>query len=234
MAVGALLAATAAWGMGALLDRSRPQARFLPVLVASEVGAIPATVVVYLLYRFGPVFLSPNIILVFVGVVIVALAATATNWALRGPGSGWLGRAVVPVGLLVLVGAGAGGAYILNGALRCTTDERTVLAEFPQYGGFESEAESRDGGCVVGRETRDTPEAVYSHYSENLRARGWTLDVPTHTGPPRPPAEDGTLVAATRDGFRYQVHFSPAYPSPRADNAYVGVSVLEQGLLTPG
>ena len=90
--------------------------------------------------------------------------------------------AVVVLPLVLAIAVNAVPALLDRGG--CSEGEIRVFREFPQYGGRRIEPEYSGGaGCSVAFTTEDASEPVRAYYSEQLTARGWTLD------PPPPPVE---------------------------------------------
>lgn len=83
----------------------------------------------------------------------------------------------------------------------CSESQIRVFREFPQYGGRQLEPEYNSQGCFVAFTTEGPPESVRGYYTQQLTARGWTLDQPL---PPATGPESGALDAA-RSQHGYEV-----------------------------
>jgi hypothetical protein len=124
--------------------------------------------------------------------------------------------------LLALVWAGIVGLLLLGGGCAapiCSEAERSVLAEFPQYGGqiVPVEGNVETAACAVYYEVPDSAEQTRSYFLTQLTAHGWTVDA-------QPAA--GTLVTAQRGPFSYVIYYETltAYPGP---NTHLAVHVSE-------
>ena len=106
---------------------------------------------------------------------------------------------------------------VLERSFACSTEERAVFAEFPQYGGLQLEPFAASlTGCAAYYDTPAAPEHVFIYFKDQLTAHGWTVEPEFtefdssevhrtrdsgghHVG--------GRLIIAHRDGFVYQVMY---------------------------
>ena len=103
------------------------------------------------------------------------------------------------------------GALALPGALACSSEEREVFAEFPQYGGLRVEPSGNPelGSCAAYYRTRGSTDEVFSYFRERFEENGWD-ELPAESY--RVVVEGGedscvpSSLIAERGDFRYQVN----------------------------
>jgi hypothetical protein len=131
----------------------------------------------------------------------------------------------------------------------CSDRERSVLLEFPQYGGarLEPQNDSYWGGCAVSLDTSGVRDEVLGYYRRQLQVHGWTVRdfeeqtpgtggepagsgnaapsavIPSQACAPDPAPCAGTL-AETRARFSYSVAFEST-----GQSTSLIVRVAEQG-----
>lgn len=125
--------------------------------------------VLYPLWVLGPPgFLSGFAEVLAVGTV-AGVAATKGSPARR--------RSNLRVWTLVLGGVALllFGAIALPGTLACSSEERDVFTEFPQYGGLRVEPSGNPdrGSCAAYYSTRDSADEVFRYFGEQFEENGW-------------------------------------------------------------
>jgi hypothetical protein len=83
----------------------------------------------------------------------------------------------------------------------CSESQTRVFGEFPQYGGKRLEPEYNSQGCFIAFTTEGPLEDVRSYYTQQLAARGWTLD----QSPPLVPGQEPGALDAARGRNGYEI-----------------------------
>ena len=218
--IGALAAALGAVWIG---NRFTPpidaRRRLLQIVAISEATA---AIVVVLLLSVPLLIPTNNLSLLVLGMSFIALSTSWATWHFGESAGSRLGRGtMMEAGLLVLVLLMS--VPLLSRATwgACDREEKTVLAEFPQYeedirSGPASTAvmpeERKAGpppegsGCEVIYHTQDSQEQVHEYFSEQLASYGWTV----MESPPTRPHPLPVLIMAYRDDYWYEVYAGPS------------------------
>ena len=120
------------------------------------------------------------------------------------------------------------GAFWLPAFWACSSAERAVYGEFPQYGGraVEPGGNPDSGSCAVYYQTRDPEEKVFAYFRERFGERGWE-EAPHESFR----MEGGELVptdlVAHRGDFSYRVNGEEIDPETggHAPGTHVAVHV---------
>jgi hypothetical protein len=92
------------------------------------------------------------------------------------------------------------GVFLSSG---CSDEERAVFAEFAQFGGRTPEPEGNPqlDSCAAYYDVSAPGEEVLAYYRQQLRERGWRIEM-----------QGGDELVATRreDGYHYQVETEPS------------------------
>lgn len=102
------------------------------------------------------------------------------------------------------------GALALPGALACSSEERDVFGEFPQYGGLRVDPSGNPelGSCAAYYDTRDPSDEVFVYFSERFEEKGWN-ERPAESYRIEEEGEEKfcvpSSVIAERGNYRYQV-----------------------------
>ena len=212
LALGALCAAV----LACLASGPRGE-RFSRVVVAAlSVAALCALINVAVLLATVAGVLHPSWVLGPPGFLTgfaeaLAVGAVAGVSATRGRPA--RRRSNLRVWVLVLGGAALlfFGALALPGALACSSEERDVFAEFPQYGGLDAEPSGNPqlGSCAAYYRTRGSTDEVFVYFREQFEENGWD-ELPAESY--RVVVEGGrefcvpTSLIAERGDFRYVVN----------------------------
>jgi hypothetical protein len=116
-------------------------------------------------------------------------------------------------------------------ASHCSAQERSVLKEFPHYGGRQPRIHPvvELGTCAVGYNTEASQKRVAEYYMEQLKAHGWEAEKSVSEawkGSKKKPKKTFSSISieAKRGQFSYTVDFESLelYRNPRA-GAHVAV-----------
>ena len=106
-----------------------------------------------------------------------ALAVGAIAGVAATRGSAARRRSTLRIWVLVLGGAVLllFGAIALPGMLACSSEERDVFAEFPQYGGLRVEPSGNPalGSCAAYHDTLDSTDEIFAYFREQFEENGW-------------------------------------------------------------
>ena len=231
LALGALCAAGLAHGVSGLRGGRFSRVVLVAFSVAAlcaliNVGLLLATVagVLHPLWVLGP----PGLLTGFIEAVAVGTSAGVTATG----GSPARGRNNLRVWALVLGGAALllFGAFSLPGALACSTEEREVFGEFPQYGGLQVEPTGNPevSSCAAYYDTRDPTDEVFAYFRKQFEENGWD-ERPAESY--RVVAEGGeelcvpTDLVAERGDFRYKVNAEEIDPEAGGLAPGTGIAV---------
>jgi hypothetical protein len=116
----------------------------------------------------------------------------------------------------------------------CSEEERSILREFPHYGGREPRihADAEAGGCAIAYDTEASQKRVAEYYMEQLKAHGWKAEksvseawLPKGGSKKKPKNTFPSIsIEAKRGKFYYTVDFESheLYRNPSA-GAHVAV-----------
>ena len=212
LALGALCAA----GLACLASGPHEE-RFSRVVVAAlSVAALCALINMVLLLATVAGVLHPSWVLGppgFLTGFAEALAVGAIAGVSAARGRPARRRSNLHVWVLVLGGAALllFGALALPGALACSSEERDVFAEFPQYGGLHvgPSSNAQLDSCAAYYRTRGSTDEVFVYFREQFEENGWD-ELPAESY--RVVVEGGrefcvpTSLIAERGDFRYGVN----------------------------
>ena len=253
LAAGAVVAALAARAVGERVapagteDRGRPLPVVLSSLVSLLLLGLPASAVLS-----GPGMPPIPPIPAAMAFAAAGAALADSRRRTRGPGEAGprrsrtrprRGRGLLP--LLVAVTAPLVlvlGAFWLPAVWACSSDERAVYGEFPQYGGRAVEPSGNPGvgSCAAYYQTPDSEEEVLAYFAERLEERGWEprpQEASKKAGPGGKPGPPAGSVAYRPDGFRYEVQVGEIDPEAGGlapgTHVTVHVSHRDRGAIPP-
>ena len=109
-------------------------------------------------------------------------------------------------------------------AFACSSDERVVYEEFPQYGGLRVEPTGNPevSSCAAYYRTPDSEEEVFAYFEERLEENGWE-EAPSESYRMEGGRFVPTDLVAHRGDFRYTVNVEEM--NPDAGGHAAGTSV---------
>ena len=175
--------------------------------------------------------------------IFAAAGAALATQRSRGPSGHWARRRG---GLATLLLAGAApllvvfGALWLPAALACSSDERAVYEEFPQYGGrgVEPEGNPESGSCAAYYETPGSEEEVFAYFRGRLEENGWE-ERPAESWRAEGARYVPTELVYERGDFRYEVSVERVDPeagghAPGRTHVAAHVGHRDPGAVPPG